>query len=599
MHLDESTVAWFGWQLASGHGYAYDPVYHGPFQHEVLALMFLLFQSSETTARLPAVILGTGILILPWAIRDYIGTKAALISSFLLAVSPSFLYFARFERDDTYMEFFTFLMVVFALRYLRDHRPRQLYGFVLATALAFTTKESIYIVAFIFISYLVLWYIGSRQTVRRALTRVLRSAADGRLPAPIQVGAAAALLAALVLTLVTGLYLPVPAVAGVILCLAVLAVGTEERVQRTLVLRRAAKHHCLSALTLSLGLVVLMYSTFGTNLNGLWDSAHPLFNTNHACPYPLAFNLDACRKDMLGGLFYWLSQHKVARGGQPWFYYGLIYGLYEQVALIFASVAIISTFVSRSLDRRNRSIRLFFVYWAVVAFCVYSWAGEKFPWLGIHPLLPITLLAGIGLAGLLEVRIAKPLRWAALTATAMLLLLEVHNALTLSYVDGANPVEMMVYVQSAPDTPAVAHLIESLSYRARNAPTLPVTIDATDTWPFAWYLRNMTNIAYPTPTQTVKPPYVDNPVVVLDRGDSLTEGAPPPLARAYTRSLHRLDWWFPEYYKAWDWRTFLQAAINPSSWRSVWSWELFRKPFGPRDGTWFYLFVKRRYFTAF
>ena len=156
MHLDESTVAWFGWQLATGHGYAYDPVYHGPFQHEVLASLFMLFQASEVTARLPAVALGTGLVILPWFLRDYIGRFAALISCVLIAVSPSFLYFARFERDDTYMEFFTLLTAVLVLRFWRDRRPWQLYGGVMALAMAFATKESIYIVMFIFGSFLLL-----------------------------------------------------------------------------------------------------------------------------------------------------------------------------------------------------------------------------------------------------------------------------------------------------------------------------------------------------------------------------------------------------------------------------------------------------------
>src|SRR5579872_870979 len=160
MHLDESTVAWFGWQLLQGHGYSYDPVYHGPFQHEMLALLFLVFEPSQTTARMLAVVMGTALVALPWFIRDYLGRAAALLACFLIAVSPSFVYFARFERDDTYMEFFTFLLVVFALRFVRDRKPWQLYGAVLAFALAFATKESIYIVGFIFGTYLAFRWLG-------------------------------------------------------------------------------------------------------------------------------------------------------------------------------------------------------------------------------------------------------------------------------------------------------------------------------------------------------------------------------------------------------------------------------------------------------
>ena len=33
---------------------------------------------------------------------------------------------------------------------------------------------------------------------------------------------------------------------------------------------------------------------------------------------------------------------------------------------------------------------------ALVQVVLYSWAGEKFAWLALHPLLPMFLLAGIG-----------------------------------------------------------------------------------------------------------------------------------------------------------------------------------------------------------
>ena len=146
--------------------------------------------------------------------------------------------------------------------------------------------------------------------------------------------------------------------------------------------------HSISAVTLAVGVLVLMYSTAGTNLNGLWDSAHPFLNSSHAivnpstgslgpCQYSLPFNLDACRRDIVGGLLYWLSQDKVARGHQPWYYYGLIFGLYEQLAIVFGGVVIVRTLLGRALAPSTRAIRLFFTYWAVMAVGVYSWAGER------------------------------------------------------------------------------------------------------------------------------------------------------------------------------------------------------------------------------
>ena len=613
MHLDESTVAWFGWQLATGHGYAYDPVYHGPFQHEVLGLLFLLFQSSETTARLPAVFLGTALVALPWFIRDYLGRAASLACCFLLAISPSFVYFARFERDDTYMEFFTLLIVVLVLRFARDRRPWQMYAAGVACALAFATKESSYIVAFILVSYLILNLVGTWAKGHRMIPNRL-TGRTGSLAPSVLVTAAILLVAAVGLTLVTGWYFPVPLVISVVLAGIVVATGSNRRRDILAPARAFPAGQWINVITVALAITILMYSTFGTNLNGLWDRAHPLFNTNHVCTFSLPLQLNACRKDIAGGLLYWLSQDKVARGGQPWFYFGLIDGLYEQLALLLGAYAILGTLRRQRMSRQQRSIRVFLTYWAVLAYGIYSWAGEKFPWLGIHPLLPLTLLAGIGLADLLSgsiravranARHLSPRRWTiylrrtGLAIVLALVLLELHNTFVLNYVNGANPVEMMVYVQSAPSTVADARRIERLSYKATNGTSLPVTIDSTDSWPFAWYLRGMPDVAYPSAASVLKPPYDRNPVILIDQGDADSLTLPRWLTRGYTRTLHRLDWWFPEDYKSWNWASFGALALNPASWQSIVNWELQRRPFGPRDGSWYYLYVKKGYFSAF
>jgi predicted membrane-bound mannosyltransferase len=695
MHLDEATVAWFAWQLLTGHGYAYDPVYHGPFQHEMLALLFLLFEPSQTSARLLAVVLGTGLVVLPWFLRDYLGRPVAMISCGLLAISPSFVYFARFERDDTYMEFFTLLMVVFALRLVRDRKPWQLYGLVAATALAFTTKESIYILFFIFGTYLAFLAAGmglgrlSRNpttamrreetrsvpledrfvtsgvprnrlrlpnwvSARWLVPRIAEDSSNGRMTIPVLMAMGAGFVAALTVTPFTGVYLPVPLATCAAVGLAVTAAsasssrrvfrseqtnGEDQRASSEQAIGNSQqpignsqqltansqqpkanrqqptpavwRSHWVNSITIGVAIVILMYSTFGTNLNGLWDRGHPFFNNDHSCPYSLALNLDACRKDIAGGLFYWLSQHKVARGGQPWYYYLLIFGLYEQIAAVLALFALVRTFVSRSIPRGSRSMRVFLGYWAVLALVIYSWAGEKFPWLGIHPLLPIVILAAVGLhdvyslaAGRLgsnqrRSRPASALGRAALVGVAVLLLFELHNTYVLNFVDGANPVEMMVYVQSSPDTVADANRIDQLSNRATGGTTLPVTIDTTDAWPFAWYLRNMPDAGYPSDSAAVKPPYSQNPVIILDQTDADTLNAPASLQSGYTRTLRRLDWWFPEDYKTWTWSSFARAAINPASWRAIWNWEVARTPFGPRDGTWYYLYIKKGYFSPF
>jgi DNA-binding beta-propeller fold protein YncE len=89
----------------------------------------------------------------------------------------------------------------------------------------------------------------------------------------------------------------------------------------------------------------------------------------------------------MGALNYWLSQQDYARGGQPWFYYFMQLPLYEFVPLIFGLLAIV-------LVRPRQLFFWFCAFWFVAALLIYSWAGEKMPWMLPQITLPLILLAG-------------------------------------------------------------------------------------------------------------------------------------------------------------------------------------------------------------
>ncbi|MEM8529267.1 MAG: flippase activity-associated protein Agl23 [Chloroflexota bacterium] len=131
-----------------------------------------------------------------------------------------------------------------------------------------------------------------------------------------------------------------------------------------------------------------------------------------------------------GSLLYWLGQHGVQRGSQPDYYYLVILTLYEPLLLFWSSVGIlmVSFMVSsRLVKRRLRTVDLdqdttsdtrftpssgnsaismdwtlampaLLAWWSIMTVLVYSWAGEKMPWLTLHIVLPLTLLGGWALA---------------------------------------------------------------------------------------------------------------------------------------------------------------------------------------------------------
>lgn len=168
MHYDESLHIHNAWRLAEGQGYSHSPWMHGPFQINLTALMFKLFSDSDFTARLGYALFGALLVGLPYFFRTYLGRTGAVVTSVLLALSPSLLYFSRFGRNEILMVFFAVALLIVMWRYLNEGKNRYLYIASALLALIFATKETSYILVTIFgaalflmaITELVPWALG-------------------------------------------------------------------------------------------------------------------------------------------------------------------------------------------------------------------------------------------------------------------------------------------------------------------------------------------------------------------------------------------------------------------------------------------------------
>jgi hypothetical protein len=97
-----------------------------------------------------------------------------------------------------------------------------------------------------------------------------------------------------------------------------------------------------------------------------------------------------------GSLLYWLAQHNVERGGQPPHYYLVLLFVYEPLLLFWGGVALL--LIGLGLLRRGAGgtwhyLPLLLAWWSLAALGIYSWAGEKMPWLLVHVALPMVLLS--------------------------------------------------------------------------------------------------------------------------------------------------------------------------------------------------------------
>jgi predicted membrane-bound mannosyltransferase len=631
LHHDESLHAYFSLQLMHNlehwatcfnppPGYAcyqYDPLLHGPFQFHIIALVYKISQwlgvydngVNTFTVRIPAAVLGTVIVGLPYFLRDYLGKYGALIASFLLAVSPSMVYFSRFAREDIYMACFTLLMVVAVARYVRD---RKMYWLVLAAAafaLAYATKEATFLSIAIFGSFmggLIAWELGSRWRLPwksnadlPASTLLPRTAAPLFLLGYFVIaGLAARFLFAWMKA--TSIYVTthqklsdiyvqglkdktvmiVPYL-GIILGVYVLSILIRELLGKLPPQRR----HGLAAFIdpkkqpLLDTILTMPWTHWFFAVLSAWTIFLVLFTV-------VFTNIRGGIGDGIwSGLYYWLEQQQVARGGQPWYYYLLLIPLYEQIGVVFGLVGLV-----RCLVRPTR-FRLFIAYWFVGNVAIYSWAAEKMPWLVIHMTMPMMLLAAVGLepivmtlVNLVRHRLAsralvkeatdtangqpvlaplpQPRRVGAFAGStaivaallALLLLLPtLHNMYEVAYIHPADgPHEMMVYVQTTTDVNIVMQKIDALDqkyYAGKHL--LPIGVMNDAVWPFVWYLRDYSNVClYYSDVNTC--PWLGKTIpVIVSGGDNLpnteAEYGNGKASKYLYHQYHMRTWWDEGY----------------------------------------------------
>jgi uncharacterized protein (TIGR03663 family) len=634
LHHDESLHAYFSLQLMlhdlqnwasclnpqTGGCYTYDPLLHGPFQFHAIAITYQIAQwlgapdhgVNTVTVRIPAATLGSLIVILPYLLRHYLGKWCALLASFFLAVSPSMVYFSRFAREDIYMACFTLLLVIGVVRYVQERKLRWIVLAAAGFALSYATSEATFLTIAIFGSFLgalIVWEIGLHWQLRPSDTTATR---------PWYVPRTAAPLLVIAYFIVGGAF--AKAFLGFIDQASIYADNTKTQPYANLFVQNLKDYTVAIVpwIGIILGvyvLIILWRESTGRmpppGRRGLAKKIDPqrqrMLDTILTMPWTHWFFalllgwtiflvlFTALFTNIRGGigdgiwqgLYYWIQQQQVARGNQPWYYYLMLIPLYEQVGLVFGIVGVI-----RCLMRPTR-LRLFLVYWFLGDFFIYSWAGEKMPWLMIFMTMPMMFLAAIGLepSVLTLANWIKQRRNAALSAlknepnstpvedngaqpvmpvpphkvgtvagagavfgvamAILLLLPTVHNMYEVSYIHAADgPHEMMVYVQTTYDVNTVMARIQSVDQKYYGGKhTVPIGIMNDATWPFAWYVRDYSNICfnYPTGCAATAASY---PIIIVG-GDNLysAEEQYGSTKGGYRYQTYRMRTWWDEGYK--------------------------------------------------
>jgi predicted membrane-bound mannosyltransferase/sugar lactone lactonase YvrE len=612
MSHDEINHVVMSFGLYSGTGYQYDPMMHGPLQFHMIALSYALFGDNDLTSRIPAAVLSiTAILVALFAFRRYLGRTGALVAGALIIISPLMLYYARYARNESYIVLWGILIIYAILRYLERGETWVLFLFTAVNMLHFTDKATAYMFAaeeFLFLAAYFVDRISRRtwsSTRRRAffllglaLTVVLLSGAAGfyltHKPADNTPAEQVRLMIIVVSIFAAGgvgtlVWSGVELVRG----LGWFAIKSE-RSADMLVMLGTFILPLLSAIPITLtGYTALDYTSagmlrvagaasilgiIGVALGLWWFGRKWLF---HAALFFVPFlvlystfftNPQGIVGGLVGALSYWTEQQAVARGDQPLYYYFLLLiPMYEFLPALGTVVA--AGIASRTRLWQNQAgqpftrpqsesdqppvpVAALLVFWSVSSLAIFTYAGEKMPWLTIHITLPMILSTAWAVGWLVEAvpwaksrslfggRLASwgfrnYARTAILVLFGLLAVQTGRDAFRAAYINFDYATEYLVYAHGTPDPKALFAQIEDLSIRTTGTTDLVVAYDNQVRYPYWWYMRR-----YPNKIDFDINPTVDaRRALVIAVGDENLAKITPVVRQDYFEFTGMRLWW--------------------------------------------------------
>ncbi len=129
---------------------------HPPAYSVVMYLWINVFGDSEVSVRIPPLLFGIATIVLTYILANYAaGRSTALLSTFLLAISPVHIWYSQEARQYSMLLCAVLLAIVSKIK-LNETRPNQIWFALYAVAVSICVFGHYYLVAYIFLISMIL-----------------------------------------------------------------------------------------------------------------------------------------------------------------------------------------------------------------------------------------------------------------------------------------------------------------------------------------------------------------------------------------------------------------------------------------------------------
>jgi predicted membrane-bound mannosyltransferase/DNA-binding beta-propeller fold protein YncE len=635
MSHDESEHTYFSWLLAETGKYQHTPITHGPLQFHLLALTYRLFGDSDATSRFPAAFCGVLAVGMLFAFRRWLGRWGALVGMVLMVVSPYLLFYTRYVRNEALLLPVTLLMFFGIFRYFETQKAKWLYVFAASLTLHYLIKETAFIYTIqvmlfmggllvsqflrhpwknrdyrtAFLIGLAVFILGSAILFFRIRTVAgIEGEASPSTILFLALGFALLGLAMVLFTIVKNfgsrLRTDFPALDILVVCVTLTLPQLSAFPANLLGWDPLDYQNTQTMVQTAMVIVALIAITaiIGLFWNWRkWQNVAAIFFFPFLIFYTTIFtNWAGMATGIVGSFGYWLAQQEVQRGGQPLYYYFLVQiPIYEYLPALGATIAAglglrklflktkskmpseLPTEIEYEASTNNFNPIGFIGYWALISLLVFSYAGERMPWLTVHITLPMILLTAWVIGQLLN-RLRQgnaPLhQGAAILSLGIfggLVFLTGRTAFMASYQNYDFGTEFLVYAHGEKGVKDLMGQIEELSQATVGDQEIEVAYDNSDgsgdsgvAWPLTWYFRHYPNARAfgPEITRELRS------LPVLVSSDNNWGRLEPLLGNSFQQFEHiRMVWPMQDYWNlTWD---RIWEALSSSEYRYA-LWEI-------------------------